>query len=159
MMQAFYLKRIKSEPHFGRRTIVVAKSLLYRLFGVGKIPATLLSQLKSEGLILWDEGIKGSVTYLDFRAPGRRASWKRQWYTTSIAITNIRLLALRNSSPIINVPLTDERIRAMRYSLEANGALCIAFDAALFHSAWSGTIEYRFRTPQAQHFLERLQKL
>ena len=137
----------------------MAKSLLYRWFGIGKIAEPFLSQIKAEGVVLWDEGIKGSATYLHFRAPRRRARWKRQWYTTSIAITRTRLLALAGKNTTINVPLTDERLRAMRYSVEDNGALCIAFDASLFHSDWSGTIEYRFHTPLAQQFLEILQKL
>lgn len=136
----------------------MAKSLLYRLFGVGKMPATLMSQLKNEGIALMDEGVKGSVTYRDFRAPGKRFGWKRQWFIAAIALTKIRLLALHSSNPVINVPLTDERIHALRYSMENGDTLCVAFDAALFHADWSGTIEYRFRTPQAQHLLERLQK-
>lgn len=137
----------------------MAKSLSYRFFGVGKIPVALMSQLKNEGIILLDEGVKGSVTYRNFRRPGSSSSLRRQWYTASIALTKTRLLGLWYSNPIINVPLTDERIHAMRYTLEDNAAvLCVAFDAALFHADWSGTIEYRFRTPEAQHFLELLQK-
>jgi hypothetical protein len=131
----------------------MAKTLFYRLFGFGKIPASLLSELQQEGILLLDEGVNGSVTYRNFRAPGRASSWRRQWFSASIAVTNIRLLALSYAKPIINVPLADERIHAMRFS-EDNAALCVAFDAALFHSDWSGAIEYRFRTSQAQRCLE-----
>jgi hypothetical protein len=135
----------------------MAKSLLYRLFGVGKIAAPLMSQLNAEGMILFDEGVKGSVTYRNFRAPGKAFSWRRQGFAGSIALTKLRLVALAYSKFLINVPLGDERIAAMRYSLEDNGALCVAFDASLFHADWSGTIEYRFRTPEAQRLLELLQ--
>jgi hypothetical protein len=76
----------------------MAKPLLYRVFGVGKIPAPLMSQLQNEGIILADEGVKGSVTYRNFRAPGRRDSWRRQWFIGSIALTKL-LKPL-----IINVP-------------------------------------------------------
>jgi hypothetical protein len=136
----------------------MTKTLLYRLFGVGKIPASLAAQLKGEGILLSDEGIKGSVTYIDFRAPGKYSNWRRQWYTTAIALTEVRLVALRNSQTIINVPLTDERIRSMRFSLEKSDTLLVAFDAALFHQDWSGTIEYRFRTEQAQAILDKLRE-
>lgn len=135
----------------------MAKSLLYRLFGIGRIPYPLRSQLQTEGITVLDEAVKGSVTYRDFRAPGKRDLKRRQWYVASIALTRVRRLALRGKTAIINVPLSDERIRAMRYSLEKGGAvLCIAFDAGLFHHDWSGTIEYRFRSTEAQHFLELL---
>ena len=136
----------------------MAKSLFYRLFGVGKMPAQLAATLKSEGIILLDEGIKGSVTYLNFRAPGRHADWRRQWFTASIAITETRLLALQYSNTAINVPLTDERLRKMQFSVEEDGTLLISFDPALFHTDWSGTLEYRFKTEQAQAFLDKLRE-
>jgi hypothetical protein len=41
-------------------------------------------------------------------------------------------------------------------SVEDGNVLLIAFDAALFHNDWSGAIEYRFHTPQAEAFWETL---
>jgi hypothetical protein len=137
----------------------MTKSLLYRLFGAGKIPEHVTAQLKGEGMLLLDEGVKGSVTYIDFRSPGRYSNWKRQWYTASIALTEVRLLGLRYSQTIINVPLTDERIRRMQFSLSESDTLLVAFDASLFHADWSGKIEYRFRTMQAQDFVDKLREL
>lgn len=136
----------------------MSKSLFYRLFGIGKMPAQLVDQLKGEGLLLFDEGVRGSVTYLNFRAPGRYSNWKRQWYTASIALTELRLVALRHSQTIINVPLADERLRHMNFSLDAKSALLVAFDASLFQPEWSGKIEYRFRTEQAQAFIDNLRE-
>lgn len=134
------------------------KTLLYRLFGIGKIPAQYRAALESEGVVLSDEGIKGSVTYRNFRSPGRRSNWKRQWYTASIILTKTRLLAFAYSNQIIDVPLTDERFRRLQFSLENENNLSIAFDASLFHNDWSGTIEYRFKTAQAASFLSKLRK-
>ena len=134
------------------------KTLLYRFFGVGKIPEPLAATLKREGILVLDEGIRGTATYRNFRAPGRYSNLKRQWYTASIALTKARLVGLRYGQPIIDVPLTDERVRSLRFSLEGRDTLCVTFDAALFHDDWSGTIEYRFRTPQAQVFLDNLRQ-
>jgi hypothetical protein len=134
----------------------VKKTLLYRFFGLGKIPAQYASALQSEGLILADEGVKGTVTLLNFRSPNRIANWKRQWYSASIALTAARLLAFQYSSPIIDVPFADARFRELKFSVEPDGALLVAFDAALFHHDWSGRIEYRFFTPPAPQFLDQL---
>src|SRR3954469_18787702 len=134
----------------------MAKSLFYRLFGVGKMPAQLAATLKSEGVILLDEGIKGSVTYLNFHAPGRHSDWRRVWFTASIALTQARLVGVQDSNTSINVPLTDERLRKMQFSVEEDGTLLVSFDPALFHTDWSGTMEYRFKTEQAQLFLNQL---
>jgi hypothetical protein len=132
------------------------KTLLYRLFGIGKIPAAHASAIRNEGVILADEGIKGTVTYINFRAPGRYSNWKRQWGTAAIALTKSRLLAFRYAGPVIDVPLTDERFRQLKFSVEDNGALLVAFDASLFHDNWSGTLEYRFKSALAQEFLGKL---
>lgn len=134
----------------------MSKSLLYRLFGVGKIPEHLAAQLKSEGIVLLDEGIKGSVTYLNFSSPTRYCNWKREWYAASIVLTQTRLFALRFSQTIVNVPLNDNRLRSIQFSLETNGILLLALDAGLFRQDWSGKLEYRFRTEHGHSFLNNL---
>ena len=116
------------------------------------------SAIDSEGVVLLDEGIRATVTYRNFRGGGRYANWKRQWFSSSIALTNERLLALRLRHPVIDVPLNDERLKGMQFSKEGDDTLLCAFDASLFHADWSGNIEYRFRTPLAQEFLHHLEK-
>lgn len=56
-------------------------TMLYRLFGVGKFPASVMSELTQEGIVLSDEGVPGSATYRNFRAPHRRSSWRRTAFT------------------------------------------------------------------------------
>jgi hypothetical protein len=136
----------------------MVKAFFYRLFGAGKIPALLGTALKTEGVRLLDEGIRGSVTYLGFRAPGKRFACKRKWFTASIALTEIRLLGLASSHTIIDVPLTDPRLRRMQFSVENDDALLVAFDASLFRDDWSGALQYRFRTPQAHDFVKMLRE-
>ena len=94
----------------------MAKSFLYRLFGIGKIPKLLNDTLRIEGIVVADEGVPGSVTYRDFRAPGRYSSWRKQGFVGSVVITNSRLVALMYSSFAVNVPLTDERVRQLQIS-------------------------------------------
>jgi hypothetical protein len=132
------------------------KKLFYRLFGIGKIPGPYASAIQNEGAGLSDEGIGGTVTYLNFRSPGRHANWRRQWYIAAIAMTGTRLLGFRSSATIIDVPYSDERFRSLNFSVEGENTLLVAFDAALFHNDWSGKIEYRFKTPLAPEFLDKL---
>jgi hypothetical protein len=136
----------------------MARTILYRLFGAGKIPAMLRAALTNEGVRLLDEGIRGSVTYRGFRASGKRFAYKRKWFTASIALTDVRLLGLANSETIIDVPWTDPRLRQMQFSIEGDDVLNVAFDAALFRDDWSGAVEYRFLTAQARDFKEMLDK-
>lgn len=135
----------------------MAKSLLYRWFGAGKVPAKQMGELQLEGIVFADEGCKASITYKNFKAPGQRFGWKRTWFAGSIVLTRMRLFATWFSKPAINVPLTDERLKAMQFQLEDSG-LTVIHDAALFHSDWSGTIEYRYQTDQAAQLIESLQR-
>jgi hypothetical protein len=133
----------------------MAKSLLYRLFGVGRIPKLIGDRLRMEGVVVADEGIAGSVTYRDFRAPGRYSSYRIQAFIGSIVITNVRLVGLMGSRFAVNVPFTDERIRQLQLSKDRD-RLVIAFDASLFHADWS---EYRYHTSQAADIIKWTQDL
>ena len=134
----------------------MGKTLSYRWFGTGKIPAAVASELNGEGVILLDEGIKGSVTYTNFHRPGKYSGWEKRGFTAAIALTQKRLLVLSGGSPAIDVPLTDDRLRAMQFSVEKEKYLRVVFDAGLFQPEWSGTIEYRIHTPSAEEFLQKL---
>lgn len=134
------------------------KSLLYRFFGLGRIPKLLNDALHIEGIVVSDEGVPGSITYRDFRAPGKYFSWKKQGFVGSVVVTNVRLVALMYSNFAVNVPFTDERIRRLQISVEGD-RLLIAFDPKLFHDNWSGSIEYRFRTPQAADMIKWIHDL
>ena len=134
------------------------QSLLYRLFGLGRIPKLLNDTLHIEGIVVADEGLPASVTYRDFRAPGKYFLRKKQGFVGSIVVTNVRLVALMFSSFVVNVPFTDERIRKLQISVEGD-RLLIAFDPKLFHDNWSGTIEYRFRTDKAADLLNWIRDL
>ena len=136
----------------------MTKTLLYRLFGGGRMPQQWRSTIDSEGVVLFDEGIGGSITYRDFSAPGRRSSWRKVAFSGSIALTKTRLVALQYANPAINVPLDDSRLHQIQFSVEGEDKLLVAFNANLFHNDWSGTIEYRFRTEQALAFLKSLRR-
>jgi hypothetical protein len=107
-------------------------------------------------MILLDEGIGGSVTLKKFKAPGRRHSWKRSWFTGSLALTQQTFGAFALIRPLIFVPLSDARLSKLRCELVDGGTLLISYDASLFNEKWSGTVECRFKTPKARLFLERL---
>ncbi|BCM93009.1 hypothetical protein IAD21_04896 [Abditibacteriota bacterium] len=134
----------------------MAQSFFQRLLGFKEAPDTYLSQSQTEGLVLFEKDAKGSLTYRNFHRPGSSSALRRVGIRASLILTQIRLLAYEGSKPMIDVPLTDERLHQMNFTVENTETLCIAFDAALFQPTWSGQLEYRFHTPQAQRFIELL---
>jgi hypothetical protein len=121
-----------------------------------KQSAQFISQIQPEGIVLHDDGVKSSATYRNFRSPGRYNSFRRNWFSASVALTKTRLFAVSGSSPLINVPFTDQRLQQMKFSVEGDKTLLVAFAANLFQPDWSGDIEYRFKTIHAKEYLEML---
>ena len=134
------------------------KTLLYRLFGTGSIPDDALSQVRIEGVLLSDEGIGGSLTFRNFRAPGRYSGWRRTWFSGSLVLTRKHFLAFRYAQPVIGVAWDDEKVTKLNCSLEKKNTLCVQFDASTFEEDWSGDLEVRFSTPLARSFLEKIKR-
>lgn len=126
------------------------KTLLYKIFGIGKIHEPVISRLKSQGIITSDEGIKVTITYKNFRAPGRYSNWKRRWMTGAVALTEKRLILQQYSQPVINILLNEERLKKIKVSREAENVLLLEFSPELFLEFSSGEIEWRCYTPQAK---------
>lgn len=137
----------------------MSKTLLYRIFGLGKVPASILPTIKQEGIVLLDEGIGGSVTFRKFRAPGRRYDRKCTLFSGSLVITEKRFWGFSFSRPVISVPMDDPKLKELHCSIKGENTLCVLFDVSIFHEGWSGTCECRFKTPKARLFLERIKKM
>ncbi len=135
------------------------KSWFYKIFGAGKIRETLLNGLQGEEIIASDEGIKSTLTYKNFRAPGRYSNWKRRWFSGAIILTKKRLILQQYSQPVINLELTDARFKKIKISLETEDTLLFEFEPHLFLENSTGNIEWRCRTPDAKIINDRLQML
>ena len=130
------------------------KSLFFTLFRWGRVPKQALPALESEGIVLLDEGLRGSVTLRDYRAPGRIHSYRKSVLAGSLVITGQRFAGFAFSKPLINIPLHDDRLRSLDISVPSDELLRISFDAGVFDLQRSGTVECRYHTRHASEFLE-----
>ena len=132
------------------------KSLLYTLFKLGRVPQKALPALESEGIVLLDEGLRASVKFKNFRAPGRYHSSKSSIFAGSLVLTEQRFAGFAFSKPVINVGLHDDRLRALEISVPSDDVLSVRFDPSVFDLQSSGSVEFRFRTARAPSFLEHI---
>ena len=135
----------------------MGKSLLYRWFGTGKVPKKYREQIEREGVLLSEEGIGGSITFINFRSPTRRSGWRRTWFLGSIVLTEQHFLAFGFTQPVIGVGWNDDVTKKLTCSVEKRERLCVAYDASTFNDDWSGDIEVRFSTPRAAEILRDIQ--
>jgi hypothetical protein len=104
------------------------------------------------------EGLWGSVTFHNYRAPGRYSSWRRTGLIGSFALTSRRVAAYGFAQRLLDIAYADPKLKAVAFALENQGRLRATFDVSTFHSDRSGTIELRFRTAQAPRIIELLRQ-
>jgi len=90
------------------------------LFGRGRLSDGLRAELKSEGIVHREDGLRGSITYRHDRGPGERSNWSKERIRTSFVVTSRRLGVLVRSRPVVNVAFDDPRF--FHLDLRVDGA-------------------------------------
>jgi len=136
----------------------MAKSVLYRLFGFGKIPKRYRSDIEKEGVVFQDEGLTISIRYREFRAPHAYYSRKNSLIVGSVVLTKNRFACYRGNilPPVFEVPVEHEAFEAFSFSLDDKERLRVLIDAPAFQKGWKGTIECRIPSENAQELLQTL---
>jgi hypothetical protein len=124
------------------------------LTGAGLFPAELRAGLDAEGVMALDEGLPGSITYRDYRAPGRRSSYRKEAVTGAIAVTGQRLVVWAGRGKQIDVPLIHPSRALIDVGLDGPDRISFGYDAGRFSDSRCGTVEIRLRTPKAGHIAE-----
>jgi len=102
------------ESALRKNTIPMKKTLLYRLFGLGKIPRQLRSMVESEGIIVADEGIGGLFIAKHVNGPGRRYRNRAEGFTGCLVVTKKRVLCYTYGKRQINISVDDPRVSELQ---------------------------------------------
>lgn len=70
----------------------MGKSILYKLFGLGRIPQKARPALEAEGVELVDEGISCWCTTRNFRSPRGRSVYRKEGFAGSLEISKQRVI-------------------------------------------------------------------
>jgi hypothetical protein len=129
------------------------------LLGNGRLAPELRAALESEGLILIEEGLAGSVRYKRFRAPGRRHHGKVTPERIGLAVSEERFVVYCRSGSVelIDTPFSNPRLSMLDVSLQGDDtvAIRIDYDRADVPNV-SGEITIRARTPNAANIVDQL---
>jgi len=137
----------------------MAKALLYRLFGVGKVPEKIMKSMEIENIDLWEEGISGSFSAKNFKAPGKSFKYKKEFFAGWLMITRKRVLSYTLGRRQINIMLEDPKISGLLVEILKPGVLSISYNASVYHEDWSGKIELKYKTDKAEEFYNKLVSL
>ena len=105
--------------------------------------------MTAEGPLFLEEGLPGSITYRNYRAPGQRSSLRKDATSGAIAVTPQRLVVWAGRGKNIDIPLDHPLRTAVQVTVDRPDRICFVYDASRFSTERSGTVEVRLRTTQA----------
>ena len=109
-----------------------------RLFGSGRLPPEGASLVAADPSALIAESLVCSITFVNFRAPGRYSAWRRQWFLGSLAVAKDRLVAYRYRKRLVNVAWDDPRVRQIKFSVPEPGCMVASWSPAERRSTSNG---------------------
>ncbi len=128
--------------------------------GNGKLDPKVRAALDSEGLVLVEEGLRGSVRYRRFRAPGRRHHGKVTGERIALAISEERFVVYcrSGSTALVDSSFTNPRLSVVDVALHGTDSVSIRidYDRADLPKI-SGEITIVVSTPNAATIVDHLQ--
>jgi hypothetical protein len=115
------------------------------LLGRGRLPDALRAELESEGIIHREDGLRGSITYRHYRAPGQRSNWSKEAIRASLVVTRRRLGVFVRGRPFVNVAFDDPRFSRLDLRIDGANLTIDVDDASIFNDRASGQITTRVR--------------
>jgi hypothetical protein len=136
------------------------KSFLSRLLlGDGTLPSDVREQLESEGVLFLAEGLRGSIRYEHFKAPGRRFNGKvtAERMGLGISAERIALYSRSGAANLIDSPFDAEGFGFVSVAVAGEGRLIfgVDYDKAAKPGV-SGKIHIHVLTPEARSIAELL---
>ncbi len=128
--------------------------------GDGRLDPKVRAGLESEGLVLVEEGLRGSVRYRRFKAPGRRHHGKVAGERIALAISEERFVVYcrSGSTALVDSSFTNPRLSAVEVTLKGTDSVSIRidYDRADVPEV-SGEITIVVHTPSAAAIVDQLQ--
>jgi hypothetical protein len=128
--------------------------------GDGKLPDDVRIAITGEGVVFLEEGLRGSITYKHYRAPGRRYGSRIEALIVGLGVSDQRVVVFARSgrTRLVDVPYADPRSAALTVSADGE-KVAIAVDLDRFGTPdISGNITIRATTPNAAAIVESLRQ-
>jgi hypothetical protein len=127
----------------------MSRTLLYRLFRIGRLPRRERERLSDQGLTHLVEGVPLTITWRKFSQAGRRVKLHHQNATGAVAFTQERLRVYAFSKPVLDIGLSDPVAHRVSVTCPNPNALSIRLEARDFQPDASGRITYLLLTAEA----------
>ena len=129
--------------------------------GNGALEPEVRAELEAEGLVLVEEGLKGSIRYDRFKAPGKRFYGKVTGERFAIALSEERFVVYCRSGSVelMDSPWSSPRLEALEVSVEDGDRLLLRVDYdRMGEPSVSGAITVRASTPRAEEIADEFRR-
>lgn len=137
----------------------MSKNLLYRLFGLRKLPVATRERLQLEGIVFDEEGTSCALAYKNFR--GKRKSSGRGWENGaagSLVISNRTFYVQLPYMIVCDKPI-EEAVQHIQLELQGADKLVMKFDVEKLFESSTGELTCHWRTNNSDVIYRYLQNL
>ena len=127
--------------------------------GNGQLSPASRNALESEGLVLLEENLPGTVRYKHFKAPGRRHHGKVTAERLALGISEKRMVVYFRSgrAKLIDTAFSEQRLEAVDVSVDDEGRVSFRIDLDRADiPRVSGEITIAASTPNAVQIVDQL---
>jgi len=136
----------------------MAKTLLYRLFGAGRVPNEIIARIDEEKLVFVEEGIPVIFAFDNYRAPGKRFKNKITGISGYICLTKKGLYGPTYGRISLGIQWIDPRISSFRFEV-VKEKLVVRFETSLMDDKAEGLVEYRFKCSNPKLVLQQIEQI
>ena len=125
-------------------------------FKLSDLPSRARKLVENEGLLFLAEGVRITVHYKVFKAPGKYFRNKRETSWGSLAVSEKRIVGYALKRRVIHLPLDREEFKSAKFSLVDGRVFVIEMDPSISDPRRSGSIQIRYhmqRAPEAYRLI------
>jgi len=123
------------------------------------MPVKAKTLLQDEGLLFLAEGVRITVYYKLFKAPGKYFRNKRETAWGSLGVSQKRIIGYVMRRRAVHLPLDREEVKSIKLSLVDNKVFVIEMDPSVSDPRRSGSIEIRYHTSRAPEVYRLIKEL
>lgn len=123
---------------------------LARIFGLSdrKFSPQLRAELEAEGIVLMEEGLRGSLRYHRFKAPGRYFDGKITPEGMALGVSEERFVVYGRAK-LVSSPFSNPNLQAAEITADENRLVILIDYDRLPAPKTSGQVQIRINTPSA----------
>ncbi len=137
----------------------MSKSILYRLFGLRKVPQETRNRLESEGIVFDEEGTSCALAYRKFRGTHRSSGCGFEGGAVGTLVITKQTFYVQFPYMILCDQPIDKAVKYLELELKGSAKLVMKFGVENLFSQSTGELTCYWRTEKASAIMDHVNEL